>query len=545
MIYNLAQLIERTAGRFPEKKAFTCLNDSITYAELDRKANQLASCLIENGLQRGDRVGIFMNRCLDTAVAVYGVLKSGGVFVAIDSFLPMNRTLLIMQDCGIEHLLTTPLQSKKIKAIADAAPFLTSIIGVSDELDTKTVSWPSIFSKSLKGFVPPRILEEDLASILYTSGSTGTPKGIMHSHHNILTLARLEAELHDSNEQDKIGNFAPLHFDQSLFGYFSGPLVGATTVIFPDSYVKLPASLSALVAKEKITLWFSVPLILVQVLEHGGIENQDFSALRWVRFGGEVFPVKQLRALMLKWPHVKFINSYGPSELFRCTYYVLEEPPKTDDPIPLGTVWGNTEYKILDENDREVGMGEPGELVVRTATLMIGYWNDTERTENSFFRIEMAPGYDHIYYRTGDLVQENTKKELFFLGRNDRQIKLRGYRIELDEIEAVLLKNDAVKEAAVVMVQMDADNRTLEAVVKLEEPTEKGTVGHMEHVLDAVVRLEETAEYTSDDLIRFCKSRLPPYSVPQKITVLNDFPRTATGKIDRTQIIKSLENLSL
>ena len=522
MIYNLAQLIERTALRFPEKEAFTCLNNSISYAELDRKSNQLASCLIENGLQRGDRVGIFMNRCLDTAVAVYGILKSGGAFVAIDPFLPLERILMIMHDCNIEHLVSTPSQSKRIKAISNAAPFLTSIIGVPDELGTMTISWPSIFSRS-KAFVSPRILEQDLASILYTSGSTGTPKGIMHSHHNILCLAKLEADLHDSNEYDRIGNFAPLHFDQSLFGYFSGPLVGATTVIFADSYVKLPASLSALVAREKITLWFSVPLLLVQVLEYGALDRHDFSALRWVRFGGEVFPVKQLRALMLKWPHVKFINSYGPSELFRCTYYILEEPPKTDGPIPLGTVWGNTEYKILNKNDREVAMGAQGELVVRTATLMMGYWNDKERTENSFFRIQKAPGYDHIYYRTGDLVQENAQKELLFLGRNDRQIKLRGYRIELDEIEAVLLKNNAVKEAAVVMVQRNSHGRTLEAVINIENPT----------------------EYTSDNLLRFCKDRLPPYSIPLKITVLNNFPRTATGKIDRTQIIKSLENLTL
>ena len=523
MIYNLAQLLERTAGRLPDKEAFTCLTDSLTYAELDQKANQLASYLIENGVQPGDRIGIFMNRCLDTAVAVYGILKSGGAFVALDSFLPLNRILIILEDCDIKHLVSTPSQSRKLKAIWDAAPNLKSIIGPSNEFGTGTVSWPSIFSRSVNSFRTPKILEQDLASILYTSGSTGIPKGIMHSHHNILGLAKLEAELHDSDEHDRIGNFAPLHFDQSLFGYFSGPLVGATTVIFPDSYVKLPASLSTLVAKEKITLWFSVPLILIQVLLHGDIENKDFSALRWVRFGGEVFPIKQLKALMLKWPHVKFINSYGPSELFRCTYYVLKELPKTDDPIPLGTVWGNTQYKILDENDREVAIGEAGELVVRTAILMMGYWNDIERTEKSFFRIKKATGYDHIYYRTGDMVRENAQKELFFLGRNDRQIKLRGYRIELDEIEAVLLTNNAVKAAAVVMVQKIADSRNLEAVVNLEDGM----------------------DYDTEDLIRFCKDRLPPYSVPEKITILKDFPRTATGKIDRPQIIKSLETLSL
>jgi acyl-coenzyme A synthetase/AMP-(fatty) acid ligase len=331
-------------------------------------------------------------------------------------------------------------------------------------------------------------------------------------------LARLEADLHNSTHKDRIGNFAPLHFDQSLFGYFSGPLVGATTIIFPDSYVKLPLSLSALAAKEKITLWFSVPLILMQVLMHGDIDNQDFSALRWVRFGGEVFPVKQLRELMLKWPHAKFINSYGPSELARCTYYILDEPPKTDEPIPLGTVWGNTEYKILDKNDQEVKKGEPGELVVRTATLMVGYWNNKKLTDKSFYKLEVAEGYQHVYYRTGDLVHENDKNELMFLGRIDRQIKLRGYRIELDEVEATLLKNDHVEEAAVIVIHKDGNNKELEAVV----------------------RLVEGAEADAGDILLFCKNLLPSYALPQSLTVVKEFPRTGTGKIDRTEIVKML-----
>ncbi|HDZ14093.1 MAG TPA: hypothetical protein ENH60_04245, partial [Pricia sp.] len=164
MIYNLAQLLERTAGRFPEKEAFTCLNDSLTYAELDQKANQLASYLVENGVRRGDRIGIFMNRCLDTAVAVYGILKSGGAFVALDSFLPVNRILMILEDCDIKHIVSTPSQSRKLKAISDAAPIIKSIIGLSNEFDTVTVSWASIFSRSLNSFSPPKILELDLAS---------------------------------------------------------------------------------------------------------------------------------------------------------------------------------------------------------------------------------------------------------------------------------------------------------------------------------------------------------------------------------------------
>jgi len=522
MKYNLAQLLEQTANHLPDNTAFKCLDESLSYIELNNRANQLANYLNEKGLNKGDRVAIYMNRCLETAIAVYGILKAGGVFVAINPFLPISRTLLILDSCGIEFLLTTPQLEKKVYNISGETR-LKAIIGTSKKMPTTAVSWDTIYSKPLNKVVEKRILGDDLASILYTSGSTGMPKGIMHTHANILSLARLEADLHKSDQNDIIGNFAPLYFDQSLFGYFSGPLVGATTVIFPDSYVKLTASLSTLVAKEKITLWFSVPLILIQILSHGDIDNKDFSSLRWVRFGGEVFPVKLLRELMTKWPHAKFINSYGPSELFRCTYHILEEPPETNNPIPLGRVWGDSEYKIIDENDMVVKKGNSGELVVRTSTLMSGYWNNKELTEQSLLRIELASGYDHVFYRTGDLVLENKAGELMFLGRKYRQIKLRGYRIELDEIESILSKNQYVHEAAVIIVNKK---------------------GHIKE-LEAVVGLTKDADIDSGDLVEFCKDYLPPYAVPKKFTLTTDFPRTGTGKIDRNEIIKLLETNAL
>lgn len=519
MIYNLVQLVEKSATLFPEKEAFRCLEDSYSYADLNVKTNQLAAHLIASGVKKGDRVGIYMNRCLETALAVYGILKAGAAFVAINPFSPHSRTYTIMQDCDIEFLISTPSQLNKLKTLTKETPFLKSIIGVSDIEGVDTMAWGDIFKLPLDNLYPPEILGKDLASILYTSGSTGIPKGIMHTHYSSLSLARLEASLHNSTQEDRIGNFAPLHFDQSLFGYFSGPLVGATTIIFPDAYVKLPKSLSALVAKEKITLWFSVPLILTQVLLNGDIDDHDFSSLRWVRFGGEVFPVKQLRELMKKWPQAKFINSYGPSELFRCTYYILDAPPETDDPIPLGTVWGNTEYKILDEHNQPVLKGRPGELVVRTDTLMLGYWNNKQLTEQSFYRMSVASGYDYVFYRTGDLVKENNDGEIMFLGRIDRQVKLRGYRIELDEIEATLLQHKAVEEAAVIVVQKDDESKELEAVV----------------------RLSKGAEVSTRELMLFCKKIIPSYAVPENMTMIEDFPRTGTGKIDRKKIIKLLE----
>ncbi len=519
MIYTLAQIIEQSAARFPQKEAFRCLDDSVTYSELDVQSKQLADYLINAGLQKGDRVGILMNRCLDTATAVHGTFKSGGVFVPINPFMPINRIVAIMEDCGIAHLLTIPSQKKKIKSITAKAPFLRSVVGLEDSIGITTASWEAVFKRTLEDFSPPAILEQDLAFILYTSGSTGVPKGIMHTHYSGLSLAKLAADLHDFTSEDRVGNFAPLHFDPSTFGYFAAPMVGATTIIIPDAHLQLPASLSALVVKEKISVWYSVPLTLVQVLLHGDIDKHDFSCVRWVLFIGEVFPVKHLRALMLKWPHAQFNNLYGPAETVACTYYILPEPPDENQAVPIGNAWGNTEYKILDKNDNEVAQGEAGELVVRTATLMAGYWNNEALTAKSFFKLKQAAGYEHTYYRTGDLVKENEKSELMFLGRNDRQIKLRGYRIELDEIEVTLLRNENVEEAAVVLINKEDDEQELEAVV----------------------RLVAGASINPEELQTFCKAYIPGYSIPKTLRIMEDFPRTGSGKIDRNEIVKMLE----
>ncbi len=235
MIYTLAQISEKTAIRFPTKEAFRCLDDSLTYSELDQKAKQLSSYLIDTGLRKGDVVGIFMNRCLDTAIAVHGIFKAGGVFVPIDPFMPINRINHILLECEIEYLITTPAQCSKVRAVVEGFAGLKTIVGLSKDLIPKAISWKTIFCRSLEGYDPPTILEQNLAFILYTSGSTGKPKGIMHTLYSGLSLAKLAADLHNLNSTDRIGNFAPLHFDPSTFGFFAAPMVGATTIIIPDA----------------------------------------------------------------------------------------------------------------------------------------------------------------------------------------------------------------------------------------------------------------------------------------------------------------------
>lgn len=519
MIHNLVHAVERSALRFPHKDAFRCADKVISYGELDIRSSQLALQLRALGVRKGARIGIYMNRCLETAVAVYGILKSGGAYVPLDPFAPVSRTHGILEDCGIEILISQGVPQKKLEQLVGDTSTIRTIVGEVHLAAIASVSWDIVFSYPLKGYVAVPLLEEDLAFILYTSGSTGAPKGIMHTHYSGLSLAKIAADTYGFNPDDIFGNPAPLHFDPSTFGYFVAPLVGATTVIIPDAHLKLPASLAPLMAREKITVWYSVPLMLIQLLSGGNLQKQDFSALRWVLFAGEVFITKHLRALMELWPHARFSNLYGPAELILCTYYHVPSPPRTDDPIPIGKVWANTEYLIMAADDNEVSPGEVGELLVRSATRMQGYWNNSDLTERAFYRIRMAEGYDHVYYRTGDLVRENDKGELLFLGRNDRQIKLRGYRVELNEIESVLLAHPMVEETAVVVIGQDQEAQQLVAFVK---------------PMTGV-------DIDPEELLTFCRTLLPTYAVPGRVQVKADFVRTSSGKIDRNGMAALLD----
>lgn len=510
MIYTLPHILEQSAAQFPSKEAFRFLSESISFKELDTKACQLAKHLIDQGVKKGDRIGIYMNRCLETSIAIYGILKSGCAYVPLDPFAPIERTKLLIRDCGIQILVTTKNQKKKSTKLLDSNSNLRYFIGIENNEICSSVPWETIFSLSLEGYEPANVLEQDLAYILYTSGSTGIPKGIMHTHYSALNFAKLVIDHYKFSSYDKIAITAPLHFDPSALGYFSSPLVGATCVIISDAHLNLPASLAEIMEKEQLTVCYTVPLVLIQLLQNGGLERRNFDSLQWVLFSGEVFPTKHLRSLMDLWPNKMYSNIYGPTELNHCTNYNFKIPPTTDEPIPIGSVWGNTEFKILDENDKEVAFGQTGLLVIRSGTQMKGYWNNEALTAKALYKETIAPGMDKIYYRTGDVVQQNEKGQLLFLGRNDRQIKIRGYRVEIDEIEKTLLRNAGIREAAVVLIDKEG-----------------------EKFLSAVVILSENAKIDENEIFAFCKKQLPLYAVPSFIKIQTSLPRTSSGKINR------------
>ena len=514
MLYLLSHTIDDSAERSPEQEAFRFEGKSLTYTELVKKANSLANLLKEQGIQRGERVGIYLNKSLESAVAIYGIMKAGAAYVPLDPTAPATRIGFILNNCGIRCLITQPQKRSRVQEILVESTPLKFIIGLAEEteLPVSTFSWETV--GEISGEYPPdvKILEQDLAYIMYTSGSTGEPKGIMHTHHSGLTYAKMAAQTYGLDQSDRLGNHSPLHFDMSTLDYFSSPLVGATTVIIPEAYTKLPASLSQAIEKEKLTVWYSVPYALIQLLQRGLLSTRNLTSLRWVLFGGETFPPKYLYELMQRLPQARFSNVYGPAEINQCTYYHI--PPLTkipDEPVPIGRIWDIAEELVLDEQDRVVSPGEVGELLVRTPTMMYGYWQNPDLNRKAFFHRPVGGNRQEIFYRTGDLVRLQPDGNYRFCGRKDRQIKTRGYRVELDEIETALISHPQVEEAGVFAVPDDAGTQHIEAAVTLKEES----------------------NLTEIELIRYAATCLPKYGVPLQIEIRQELPRTTSGKINR------------
>ncbi|MCB8923777.1 MAG: AMP-binding protein [Ardenticatenaceae bacterium] len=428
----------------------------------------------------------------------------------------MSRIAYVIRDCGIRHVITNDMKLDQADLLAEDTGELACLIGATEREGMTCFSWDDVYVAATDAAPDIELTEQDLAYILYTSGSTGTPKGIMHTHRSGLSFAIWAAETYGLTPDDRVSNHAPLHFDLSTFDFFATAVAAATTVIIPEAITKFPASLSKLMQDEKLTVWYSVPFALMQLMERGGMDKRDLSAFRWILFAGEVFPTKHLRNLLAALPNVRFSNLYGPTETNVCTYYHVDSLPEdSDEPIPIGKPCANLESLIVDADDKPVAPGAAGELLMRGGVVMYGYWGRPDLNERGFYRRPVFGGhFSDRFYRTGDLVERLPDGNLKYLGRKDRQIKTRGYRVELDEVEVALLSHEDVDEAAVFPV-----------------PDGQGS-----NLIAAAVTPKEGTAVTPETLINHVAARLPSYAVPANVRVYEVFPRTSTGKINRREL---------
>jgi amino acid adenylation domain-containing protein len=516
MAYILQQLLSKSAKAYPEKPAIWARGRSITYRELDEQSNQLAHLLRERGIQKGDRVGLFFPKCIESVISMLGVLKAGGVYVPVDPQMPADRAGYIIANCGVRILITN---SEKRAALApETVSTLECCIlteGESNGNNGDQIPWSELAKYPATHAPNVTLVETDLAYILYTSGSTGRPKGVMLTHQNALTFVEWCAEEFQVRSDDRLSNHAPLHFDLSVFDVYNTLEAGATMYMITEDLALFPTSLGNFIETQQITIWYSVPSALMLLLLHGRLTPEKLKSLRVILFAGEVFPMKYLRQLAEVSTTSELYNLYGPTETNVCTYYKVERDRLASlEKLPIGIACANTECFSVTPEGRLAANGEAGELYVRGPSVTYGYWADPEKTRKMVVPNHFQENFEEKMYRTGDIVTVGDDGNYYFQGRRDSQIKSRGYRIELGEIESALLSHPDVREAAVLAIPDEVIGNRIRAVVVLHVA---GSLGVME-------------------LQQYCASRVPKYMIPELIDLYDELPKTSTGKIDRVKL---------
>jgi amino acid adenylation domain-containing protein len=525
MAYLLQRLLTEAAARQPQRPAVASDGGLLTYQELDRLSNKVARALLRLGVAPGDRVGVLAPKSAAAVIGIYGALKAGACYVPLDPKAPAGRLSHIVRDSGATVIVTDEARTFQAVTLANAVPRPPGVVVVSvpgrpergepasdPAQGEAVVPWTAVAGESGEPLAEERAIETDLAYILYTSGSTGTPKGVMISHRNSLTFVDWAAAAAELSEQDRVCSPAPLHFDLSVFDVFATCRAAACLTVLPEGSATFPVSIARWLEAERISVWYSVPSVLTLLACYGGLQQVDLSGLRTVIFAGEVFPPKHLTRLMAELPHPRYLNWYGPTETNVCTAFEVPAGWADPRPTPIGKACANTEVFAITSEGRLVSRpGEVGELYVRGPSLMRGYWGQPAKTSEALVRNPFRGDYDEIVYRTGDLVTLEPTGDYAYLGRRDGMVKVRGYRVELGEVEATLYRHPAIREAAVL-------------------PVPDELLGSR---LRAVITTDGSSNLTRENVLDHCRRWLPSYMLPDIVEFREELPRTSTGKVDR------------
>ena len=487
------QLFERQAARVPDQVALVFEGQQLTYAALNRKANQLAHHLRGLGISADRPVAICARRSLELFISLLGVLKAGGAYVPLDATSPGERLRFMLEETEASVVLTEG-------SLASLLPATNARVICLDD------DWPIIEEANSDNPVVA-LSSSNLAYIMYTSGSTGKPKGVMVSHGNLLNSILAQYELLN----EPIGSTLLLmshFFDGSLLSIFCSLCEGATLVIPGEGQQTDPAHVARLITEHRIPHLFTVPSFYSLLLEH--VAAKPLEPLRVVHLGAENCPPQLVNRHYQLHSQSALLNEYGPTEAtIWCTQYACHLPT-SGRPIPIGRPISNTEIYLLDERLEPVPIGVRGEMYVGGRGIARGYLKFPDLTAGKFIPHPFSSEPGARLYRTGDIGRYEADGNIVFLGRLDQQVKLRGYRIELGEIETKLGECEGVRQAVVIIREDTPGHRRLVAYLVKE--------GNLEPSLA--------------ELRDYLKSKLPDYMIPTAFVFLDDLPLTRTGKID-------------
>ena len=511
--FLIHHMLRTSAARLPEKEALIHGDRRLSYGDVWRRISNLAQGLRRAGLERGDRMGIYLDASIEQSLSIFAISRAEGVFVPVNGVLFPDQVSHIVRDCRMRGLITSASKLAALAPILDSMESLEFLVvvgpGIPTGLKRPVQDFETLENDAAAGGDREASIEKDLAAILYTSGSTGKPKGVMLSHAQVMAGSSIVSTYLGITESERILAVLPFSFDAGLNQIMTAFQHGATIVLKPFVFAR---EIVTALDKERITGLAGVPTLWSLLAQpSSSLQKGTYPHLRYITNTGGAMPQDVLAVLRRALPTTKVFLMYGLTEAFRSTYLPPEELDRR--PTSMGKAIPDTEILLVDENGRRCGPGETGELVHRGPTVSMGYWGQPELTAkvlrpNPFLPPELGD-VEKVCY-SGDLVRMDEDGFLYFIGRRDNMIKSSGFRISPTEVEEILFQSGTVQGAAVIGVP---DAMLGQVVVAFVVPSEGAT-------LDA------------DALRAYCGEKMPQYMVPKVIEILDRLPKTSSGKVD-------------
>lgn len=495
-------LLERSCALYPDNKAVSDSAVSYTYAELRGRARRAASALIA-ALESRAPVMVYLPKGADMVAGFCAAMYSGRPYVPTDAAAPRGRLEKIIANLAPSAVITNEALAKNLEGIPGEYKVFTLDALAAHEADDAAIS------AALK-----TVTDSDPIYVMYTSGSTGTPKGVTIPHRGVLLFARWAEETFGWTSGTVIANQAPLYFDVSVMDVYGAMRCGGHLMITPEALFHFPSKLPEFLRDNAVTHIYWVPTVMINIANSGALEGVELPALKTIAFAGEVMPNKQLNVWRRALPGRVFANLYGPTETDVCTAYVVDREFADSEPLPIGSPLPDMHVLLLGEDGKAVKPGETGEICVSGSGILLGYWNDPEKTANALVSDPDNRAYPTRYYRTGDLGWWNERGELMYSGRRDGQIKLRGNRIELGEIEAAAMLLPGAENVCAVF----------------DKPRQ-----------EIVLFVETAEELTMRTVRKELRGAIPAYMMPTRLVTMPQLPHNANDKIDRVYLAKWLE----
>jgi acyl-CoA ligase (AMP-forming) (exosortase A-associated) len=516
------ELLIESAQRAPGAHALAYQHSELDYATLAGEVLKCSGALLELGLPRSARVGVYMEKRLETVVAVFGAAAAGGVFVPINPLLKAEQVAYILRDCNVRVLVTSAERLEMLAPALRECPDLKAVLCVGGKAQADgsaaVLSWEDALAAA-GAARPHRVIDSDMAAILYTSGSTGKPKGVVLSHRNMVAGAKSVAQYLENGPHERILAALPLSFDAGFSQLTTAFHAGASVALI--NYL-LPRDVVDAIQRHRITGLTAVPPLWIQLASLKWPESARQS-LRYVANTGGRMPKATLDALRALLPRTLVYLMYGLTESFRSTYLPPAELDRRPDSI--GKAIPNAEVLVVREDGSLCDANEPGELVHRGALVSLGYWNDPVKTAERF---KPAPGQPsglvmpEIAVWSGDSVRRDEEGYLYFISRRDEMIKTSGYRVSPTEVEEVVYGTGLVGEVAALGIEHPVLGQAI--VLVATSPANS--------------RLDPAA------VIAKCRERLPAFMVPARIIERKgSLPRNPNGKIDRKLLAQEFARL--